>query len=339
MANSEQLEILLRGASVWNKWRRRHPLEVPNLSGVEIKNMVFVKYDLSGVCFFNAIIEKCTFESCDFSKADLSYVCLHDVTFRKVTFDSACLCGIITSAVKFLQCEFNKADLQEATIVRNVVVDSQFRLANLSLSFIAESTFRISDFSSTLFYFATLHSVRIDWIIEDYKPSPEYFIPHWMEEFPQDKKWKFDQPPNNIYLVNTEVLLLTDEEKERLHWLLGKEPGLQTLRPSFDERGVLTRDWSYLEKILSSDPYPHNSNEFTTGKGIDLPKESPASLLGEDESDADESIDYISSEKSSPNLDWLIDFIEDDNDTGGGRYSTQCKRRRTNFQASTYRQR
>ena len=57
MANSEHLEILKQGIEVWNAWRTKEPLIVPDLRGAKLSGAMFARANFSGV---------------DLSEADLS---------------------------------------------------------------------------------------------------------------------------------------------------------------------------------------------------------------------------------------------------------------------------
>lgn len=54
MANLEHLDILIRGAEVWNKWRKEHPEIHPELSGADLRRVNLCtanlhKADLTGL--------------------------------------------------------------------------------------------------------------------------------------------------------------------------------------------------------------------------------------------------------------------------------------------------
>ena len=67
MANDEHVEILRKGALVWNKWREGNPQLRPDLSEANLSDA-----DLSGAHLFGADIWGVVLNEANLSGADLS---------------------------------------------------------------------------------------------------------------------------------------------------------------------------------------------------------------------------------------------------------------------------
>ena len=56
MANDAHLEMLRRGASIWNEWRRSTGLETPDFDGADLSVDSVGLLDLNGINLANALL-------------------------------------------------------------------------------------------------------------------------------------------------------------------------------------------------------------------------------------------------------------------------------------------
>jgi Pentapeptide repeats (8 copies) len=127
MENPE--DIILRGASEWNRWHREHPTEAsfahPNwydsrsLGGMQVKgrnHLDFSGMDLSGAQVIGAfaeglnlrgcVCENTVFEEGDFSRADFSRATFWNTRFNKTILTNATITG-----ATFRNCNLNRVNL------------------------------------------------------------------------------------------------------------------------------------------------------------------------------------------------------------------------------------
>ena len=117
MANDEQVEILLQGASRWNTWRKQHPNECIDLSHKKFK------------------------------KIDLTNVDLHKAFLDHTNFSKATLIDAIFSDAIITNTNFNGADLIHANFTNAIACDAKFRRANLFDADITGADMSGADFS------------------------------------------------------------------------------------------------------------------------------------------------------------------------------------------------
>ncbi|MHC4394219.1 MAG: pentapeptide repeat-containing protein [Planctomycetota bacterium] len=111
MANEKQLAILRRGVSVWNKWRRKNPDIIPDLSGANL-----ITEDLVGANLINAKLRGAMFGLADLSGADLSDADLRDANLNGADLKGADLKGADLRMADLRDADLSWVDLRWADL-------------------------------------------------------------------------------------------------------------------------------------------------------------------------------------------------------------------------------
>lgn len=111
MANPAHLEILHRGADVWNDWRRREPTIVPDLSEAKL-----VQADLE-----RTVLDRADLRRADLSKAQLSHASLEQANLEGATLILADLLGAV----------LNRANLEGASFFGAFLFGTRLKSARL----------------------------------------------------------------------------------------------------------------------------------------------------------------------------------------------------------------
>src|SRR5258708_3965486 len=98
MANTEHLEILRRGAEIWNLWRLKDPKRLPDLSEADLTSSEF------------------KLRNCDFTFANLSGAILRGQLLSAAGFFGSDLSGADLAKAHLLACNFQKASLVNANL-------------------------------------------------------------------------------------------------------------------------------------------------------------------------------------------------------------------------------
>jgi hypothetical protein len=131
MANSEHVEILTKGVTVWNSWREQTPQTIPDLSGIHIPFEVQIHGTLEGVNFRSANLKGMvglgsdrdwsgsipSMRGADFSSADLT-----GAIFWRVDLAGASFCDAILDGA-----EFEQALMERTRMVGTSVLGPIFR--------------------------------------------------------------------------------------------------------------------------------------------------------------------------------------------------------------------
>jgi len=98
MANADHVELLRRGAAVWNAWRGEHDL-IPDLSEASLRGLDLSRFDLSRADLRGADLRGVR---CD--DANLSGAHLEGANLFKAVLEGADLTGAFLFGVRFLNC-------------------------------------------------------------------------------------------------------------------------------------------------------------------------------------------------------------------------------------------
>ena len=123
--NKRHLAILKKGATAWNRWRKKNPYIVPQLSGINLHSKEL--RDLSGY--------------------NLNYANLAGVSGTVVSFKHASLVGANLEKADFKESTFEEADLTKANLKSIVISSSQFKRAKLQEANLQEASIRFSNFT------------------------------------------------------------------------------------------------------------------------------------------------------------------------------------------------
>jgi hypothetical protein len=138
MANLMHVEILLRGAREWNKWRGAHPEIQPDLSGYNLATLGVVKkaprpvegfflpeprsqvdlnkINLAGASLRGAVLTGKYLIGANLSKADLRNSQLNDCLFKMATLEGADLREANLKGAKLIRSDLSHADLSGALV-------------------------------------------------------------------------------------------------------------------------------------------------------------------------------------------------------------------------------
>ncbi len=98
MPKDEHVDVLGRGAAVWNAWRAEHD-EAPDLSRAGLRGLDLTGFDLS-----RADLRGAAFRGTKLCDADLSGARLEGANFFKAALDGADLAGAYLDGAQFLNC-------------------------------------------------------------------------------------------------------------------------------------------------------------------------------------------------------------------------------------------
>lgn len=106
MANGEQLNVLLQGATVWNKWRKDNPEDKIDLRGAHLRGAYLTGADLTGADLTGAYLYGAYLPWVDLSGADL----------RMANLSAADLTGAYLRMAKLGGADLSMADLRGADL-------------------------------------------------------------------------------------------------------------------------------------------------------------------------------------------------------------------------------
>ena len=98
MPKDEHVDVLGRGAAVWNAWRAEHE-EAPDLSRAALRGLDLTGFDLS-----RADLRGADLRGTKLRGADLSGARLEAANFFKTELDGADLAGAYLDGAQFLNC-------------------------------------------------------------------------------------------------------------------------------------------------------------------------------------------------------------------------------------------
>jgi uncharacterized protein YjbI with pentapeptide repeats len=181
--NPEHVEVLAlslseKGPSYWNDWRRAHPSEKPQLSGVEfptamvngqptgirVQGFDFGEAELQGIQLHYAglkgvrfdasnlresLIMQASIEDCSFVGANLTQVCLGSTNIRAASFDRADMLRAHLMNVTITNCSFESTMLDSADLSNSHLEQCRLRFANLSNALCSGTEFSRCDLSGT----------------------------------------------------------------------------------------------------------------------------------------------------------------------------------------------
>ena len=93
MANEEHLEILGRGAAIWNQWRKEHLEIIPDLEAADLSNADLSNTDLMGANLSYANLKHANLNGADLRWTDLGHANLTGATLHETIFVSTNLKG------------------------------------------------------------------------------------------------------------------------------------------------------------------------------------------------------------------------------------------------------
>lgn len=145
MINQEHLAVLNQGVDVWNEWRERNPLVIPNLTGGN-----FFRRDLAGINFSRAYLNGANLRYSNLTLADLSGAKLTLANLSQsqcisANFTSAALSGSIFRFAKLQGANLSGADLNHADFENATLDSATFKDAKLIKASFRDAVFNNTD--------------------------------------------------------------------------------------------------------------------------------------------------------------------------------------------------
>ena len=134
MANEEQLAILRQGVEVWNKWRKRQPESVIDLTGVNLDASDLTGGYLAGVRLHQANLRRAILKMTIFNKAELTEANLQEADLWKANLRKAKIGRAILKGANLRESDVSEADLRMADLS-----GADFTRANLMRSYLADA--------------------------------------------------------------------------------------------------------------------------------------------------------------------------------------------------------
>lgn len=141
MADSEQLQKLRSGASVWNRWRYCNPQIRPDLEGATLAGMDLFDYNLSLSNLRQASLQSASIYRSSFCLTDLSGANLEGVHAQYGNFGGACL----------EEARMNGCHLEDTNLACANLRAAHFQRAELFLANLYRTNFDRTVFGDTIF--------------------------------------------------------------------------------------------------------------------------------------------------------------------------------------------
>lgn len=174
MANQKQLDLLRKGSTKWNEWRKANPnitidlvnadlcesdlsgadLHEANLSGSNLTKATLTETNLYDVNLFKSNLSKsrCNgsgFIGANLTEANLSQADLCFSMFREADLSKAILFKAVLQGVNFFCSNLSKADLRKVDLFNAHLVDANFSEANLSKAWFYGTNLENANMSKT----------------------------------------------------------------------------------------------------------------------------------------------------------------------------------------------
>jgi len=125
-ARQNHLEVLLRGISIWNEWRKANPeldpdlkrsdLSKKDLSGADLSNTNLYQADISGASLLGADLRSANLREANLKKANLQDANLREVNFIGANLSQADLRRANVTGASFTGADLQDVDLSGATV-------------------------------------------------------------------------------------------------------------------------------------------------------------------------------------------------------------------------------
>jgi hypothetical protein len=154
MANQEQLDMLLRGLEVWNRWRAKYSnispgLGDPDLRGADLSSAILRYADLNRANLSDALLNNADLRGTNLSRAYLRGANLSGANLSGANLHRANLSGAILSNTFLSGANLNGADLSDANLGSAIFSNGELRGANLSRANLHKATFYETMFGNT----------------------------------------------------------------------------------------------------------------------------------------------------------------------------------------------
>lgn len=158
MANPQHLDILRKGAEVWNMWREENASEFVDLSQAELQgqDLVQVKLadaQLAGARLNGAVLAQADLRNADLRRANLSGSDLTNADLRQASLVSAAMFRAELTAARL-----DDANLRGAFLIMADLKMTSLRRTDLSEAYLMNVTFAKAKLSQTVFHGARMES-------------------------------------------------------------------------------------------------------------------------------------------------------------------------------------
>ena len=133
MPNTDHIEILKQGKTVWNEWRSANPDIRPILTGKDLTDLDLAEVNLS---------------EADLSKADFDGVDLHGANLKMALLAEADLTGVDMSGADLYKADFSQAYLTESDLSNSYAAGADFTDADLRGAKLEQANLTEADLSS-----------------------------------------------------------------------------------------------------------------------------------------------------------------------------------------------
>ncbi len=230
MAKPEHLKILQKGKKAWNKWRKKHPDESPNLYKAELMEMDLPDADLTRADLSEANLMGANLKGVDLSQGNLVGVnfCEADLSEANLTeanLMGAKLIGANLERVNLSQAKLDEADLSEANLNGADLTHAKIRAAVVKGTNLMGANLTGADLTGTLLADAAnltpqqLSSAILDGNAQS-EPSPETSTPPavdiedespWGQEPPAAQSFEGADTPEPSAAENLEPVFTAPE--------------------------------------------------------------------------------------------------------------------------------
>lgn len=149
MGNPEHLEILKRGAGVWNKWREKNPNLTPDLRNSELHGADFSGVVLRGIDLSKSLLNGINIFLMDLCEADLHKSHLSGANLRNVQLRRSNLIEVDLSLSNIFLSDISNSDLSMANLIGTIFREVHLDLAIFTQAKIGLSTFGNVNLSTT----------------------------------------------------------------------------------------------------------------------------------------------------------------------------------------------
>ena len=141
MANPEHLAILKEGVKAWNRWRKKNPSVMPDLSFADLSSADLSSADLGGARLSNANLSRADLRKADLYEADLQFADLSEANLSWAHLERADLSDADLSKADLSEAQLPEANLFEANLSDAKLCGANLFSANLSLAQLDQTDF------------------------------------------------------------------------------------------------------------------------------------------------------------------------------------------------------
>jgi hypothetical protein len=184
MADSKHLDILTRGAEPWKRWRREHPSQRPDLSGLELTGINLFGFDLS-----RARLNDVNLQRANLRQADLRGATLHGANLSEAQFVRARLIKADLRRADMIGAKLDRADLRRADLSQADLFGADLSQADLRGAYLESTNLAGAIISGVRLYGSVRDHWKIDGIICDHV----FWDRQGLERMPSEGRFKEHQ--------------------------------------------------------------------------------------------------------------------------------------------------